>query len=230
MRRLGVRRRYRPIVGVSLERRLFGEHVDRIVFVHEPIDAVAHFEYAAETDVVAGAVDTRRREFATGRRLAHALLARLGLDDGPLLPSGNLAPRWPEGATGSITHGAGRCAVAVARTDAIDAVGVDIEDDGPLSDELFESILTRAELEELTSDRVRSGRSVKLAFCAKEAAYKAIALRVGRMLDFHEVEIELGGDDFRARFDGTVLPGRFAFESGLVFASVVVAKDGVTRG
>ena len=205
----------------DLRRSLFGPHADHVRLAFAPIDAQDRFAHPEEAEAVAAAVDVRRREFATGRRLAHELLELLGCDDGPLLLGHDRAPLWPDGVTGSISHGAGHCAVVVAREEAVEGLGVDLEDDGPLADELFAAILTDAEREALEDEDGALGEAAKRAFCAKEAAYKALSGRVGRVLDFHDVVVELAGDRFVALHDGERLDGRFARSAGLVFAGVV---------
>jgi len=209
----------------ELRRRLFGPLAGVVRLALAPIDESDRFAHPEEAEAVASAVDARRREFATGRRLAHELLDGLGLDDGPLLLGRDRAPLWPDGATGSISHGAGHCVVAVARTERVEAVGVDLEDDGPLADDLFASILTARERAALEEEDGMLGATAKRVFCAKEATYKALSSRVRRILDFHDVEIELAGDRFVAHHDGARLEGTFAHDRGLVFAAVAVARE-----
>lgn len=159
-----------------------------------PIDAVAEFRHGAEAGAVSRAVDKRRREFATGRRLAHELLALLGCGDAPLLPGPSRAPLWPANVTGSMAHCRAGCVVALARCTDAAALGVDIEIATPLDEKLFRRVLTDAErraLEMLPS--AERGLLAKAVFCAKEAVYKAIAARVGRVLEFGDVELDVAG-------------------------------------
>lgn len=95
---------------------------------------------------------------------------------------------------------AGRCAVVVARRSEVRALGIDVEADGPLPRRLWRIVLR--EQERLHAESLGAGAEdwAKLAFSAKEATYKALALDVGRVLEFREVEIEheLGSGRFRA--------------------------------
>ena len=74
-----------------------------------------------EERIVAGAALKRRRDFTLGRACAHAALAELDLDKGPIARAGNGAPVWPAGLVRNSTK---LCAAAwcllEARTPAAD--------------------------------------------------------------------------------------------------------------
>ena len=103
-------------------------------------DDVPRFRFPAEAEHVAGAIHKRQLEFATGRELAHELIAewRRGERDttraAPLLVGPRRAPLWPTGLNGSITHTQGLCVVAVGRRRYL---GIDVEVTAPLKDELW---------------------------------------------------------------------------------------------
>jgi 4'-phosphopantetheinyl transferase EntD len=165
-----------------------------------------------EQALIGRAVEKRRREFAAGRLLARSvlaearapvgrLLARSVLAEarapvGPLLPDANRVPCWPAGIIGSITHCNTLCAVAVAAADAWDGLGLDVEPALPLEPQLLPMITNDVERERLQGLppelRPIGGR---LAFCIKEAVYKAIYPTARVFLDFHQVEILFEGDD-----------------------------------
>ncbi len=187
-----------------------------------PIDERTDDLWPCESELVRKAVPRRAREFAAGRRVARALLARLGAGGAPLLAHPDRSPSWPAGVVGSITHAADLCAVVVARSGAVTGLGVDVEPDGPLEPELWPRICTPRERESLLQgDAESSGRRARLVFSAKESVYKCVYVYVRRVLGFHEVEIELDfarrrfavsfADDVRARIPaGSVLSGAFA--------------------
>jgi 4'-phosphopantetheinyl transferase EntD len=211
----------------ELARRLFGEHAPRLRFACEPIGNDATFAHAAEAALVERAVPARRAEFAAGRRLAHALLGGLGAASAPLLTTPTRAPLWPSGFTGSISHGAGLCLVAVARSTDLRAIGIDVESADPLAAELVSTVLTPRERTRLAGTDLL--RRAKLHFAAKEAVYKAVAAEVGRLLELHEVEIEL--DEPRARFEARVVPladrrvaGAITTDATAVFAGVALVR------
>lgn len=155
-----------------------------------PIDTAPPFDHEQEAALVAGAVAKRQREFATGRALAHQLLTELGAPDEPLLPGARRAPGWPSGYLGSITHSDAFCAVAVARSDRLALIGIDVEEDAPLPEKLVPRILGTEEqaARDVLGPAARARRG-RLVFSAKECIYKALAPLVDRVLGFDEVEV-----------------------------------------
>jgi len=169
-----------------------------------PIDDAAHFAHVEEERLVANAVDARRREFASGRRLAHAVLAELGCAAGPLLPGKRRAPAWPVGVIGSISHARGVAAVVVARNPPFAAVGLDVEGAEALRTELIDTVLTAREKLEFAGAEL--GATAKLAFVVKECAYKAWSPTLEAVPEFTDVEIEF--DAPRERFVARSIPRR----------------------
>jgi 4'-phosphopantetheinyl transferase EntD len=161
--------------------------------------------FPSECDVVRGAVAKRRAEFAGGRTAAHACLDALGISPAPLLPGPGRAPVWPDGVVGSIAHAAGRALAAVARTRDLSGIGIDLEPDEPVEEDLFASILTRREIATLAGE-ANPGRAVRALFTAKEAVYKCLGPLTGVFLEFHGVEIEREGETFRPRLLQSVPP------------------------
>src|SRR5690242_4153856 len=78
--------------------------------------------FPAEAAQIQGAVEARRREFATGRHCARQALAALGVPATPLLSGGHREPLWPAGVVGSITHCTGYRAAAVAPDERLAAI------------------------------------------------------------------------------------------------------------
>ncbi len=192
---------------------------------------------------IAPAVEKRQREYATGRGLARSMLAAHGHPTHALLNDSDRVPAWPEGWLGSISHTRGYCGVALAHAHSHRGLGLDVEQAEPLEAKLFRSILRDEELAELVAlpDR-EAGLRAKLAFSAKEAAYKAQYALSRAYLGFSAMRIELderlGSDpasqgvaEFRAVFakpaadvfaPGDVLHGRFRFAEGLVLCGVEI--------
>ncbi|MEZ5977633.1 MAG: 4'-phosphopantetheinyl transferase superfamily protein [Planctomycetota bacterium] len=210
-------------VATGLAERLFGASAAQVRFAFEPVDDEPLFVHPDERLAVARAVPKRQREYATGRRLAHALLAEYESPFAPLLSGDDRAPLWPAGLTGSISHGAGHCAVVVARTTDVRAIGVDVEDAAPLEEHLWTSVLSEPERDRLVAHGRDAGAVAKVCFSAKEAVYKAIAREVGRVLEFHEVELELdiACRSFVARHDRFELDGTVVRERDFVATAVV---------
>ncbi len=178
------------------------------------IDATAEFRHTSEADAVAQAVEKRRCEFATGRRLAHRLLDELGALSQPLTARADRAPGWPREAVGSISHTDDLCVVAVARASQCVSLGIDIEPDAALDEQLWPTVLTAGERAALGS---AGGVVARAIFSAKECYWKLVAHRARRMLDFSEVEVEVD-----------LAPGRF--EARVLVEGVVHADDARVAG
>jgi 4'-phosphopantetheinyl transferase EntD len=194
--------------------------------------------FAGEEDLVANAVEGRRREFVTARRCAREALGRLGHPPAPIRPGPRCEPRWPAGIAGSITHCTGYRAAAVTRVAAIASVGIDAEPHGRLPDGVEEAVLIPAERAAVAA-LARTHPFThwdRLLFSAKESVYKSWYPLTGRLLDFGDVHLSIDPDagTFGARTlvpggrrDGaaplTTLDGRFLVGRGLVLTAVTVA-------
>jgi 4'-phosphopantetheinyl transferase EntD len=139
------------------------------------------------------------------------------------------APRWPDGAVGSITHTSEFCAVVVRPSPAWRSVGLDAEKLRPLEAGVVDAITTEAERRWLAglTPSVRDHHAL-LLFSSKEAYYKLQHPLTQRFLDFPEVEIEvdLKTGAFRAIAQVEMPPvlavveGRFAFARGKVLCGI----------
>lgn len=127
-----------------------------------------------ERAAVAQANLPRQAEYATGRALVRQLLQKLGADPMPLFSGPDRMPVWPDGIVGSISHSSGLCAVAVAGSDTVTALGIDLEAADPLEPELWPLVGTSDEItcvaEFLSTSNC--GLAAKALFSAKEAAFK----------------------------------------------------------
>jgi 4'-phosphopantetheinyl transferase EntD len=150
-----------------------------------------------EQAIVAHAVRRRRQEFASGRLLAHELLAAMGIDRAPLLSDVDRTPIWPDGIVGSIAHSGSLCVVAVARSKDVRSIGVDVEPCEPLNEELTSVVCSADEL----IDFVDRGLAATTIFCIKEAVYKAWYSLNRVPLEFSDVTVRLDLD--RERFEAT---------------------------
>lgn len=140
--------------------------------------------------------ENRRREFAGGRRCAKEALGTLGIPCLSLLRGPNRDPAWPRGVVGSISHGAGFCAAAVARSSHLAFLGIDIERAGAVDDE-FSSLVLRSDEVELARHLMEIEPSVHwltLFFSAKEAAFKAIFPALGKVISFEQMRITFNQD------------------------------------
>jgi 4'-phosphopantetheinyl transferase EntD len=192
----------------------------------EPDPEVARALLAPEErPAVARAVPVRVREFALGRVLARGLLRDLGRDTAAIPAGEDRAPRWPAGTVGTISHSRRHGAAAVADEGSVTGVGLDTEPAEPLEESLWREVLRPEELRALEeAPAVERGERVRVAFAAKEAAYKLQYPRTRRFLEFGEMRLELdlvsGADEgaFVARPDVADLEGLPAIRGRLLRA------------
>jgi 4'-phosphopantetheinyl transferase EntD len=201
-------------------------------------DTVDEPPFPEEEAIVARAVDSRRRAFATGRACARRALADLGLP--PLaIPRDeeSRAPLWPAGVVGAITHCEGYGAAAVAWSRELRGVGIDAEPDGPLPDGVLPRVASTEErtlLESLASAEPAVSWD-RLLFSAKESTYKAWFPLARRWLGFEDavVTIDPAGGTFTSRVlvpgplvsggrELTGFEGRWLAREGLVLTAVAV--------
>jgi 4'-phosphopantetheinyl transferase EntD len=157
-------------------------------------DCVAEL-HEQEQVLVAHAVQSRRQEFSSARRLAKTLLLQLGMADLPLLAHQDRSPAWPTGILGSLSHSRKWCAAAICPTHQnLLGIGVDVEDRHTLRQELFPEILTPAELErmQLSLPAEQQPAFVLSVFSIKEALYKAMWPLGNTGLGFHALELDFG--------------------------------------
>jgi 4'-phosphopantetheinyl transferase EntD len=207
-----------------------------VVVVEAFEDVPGEPAFPGEEDLVANAVESRRREFVTARRCAREAFGKLGQAPVPIRSGPKREPQWPAGLVGSITHTAGFRAAAVAPRSVIASVGIDTEQNGPLPDGVEEFVTVPGEPEMLTALARASPMTqwARLLFSAKESIYKAWYPLTGRWLGFEDARVTIDpSGTFAAkllidgtRMDGelplTELHGRFLVARGLVATAVTV--------
>lgn len=128
-----------------------------------------------ERRLVETATAKRVLDFRLGRHCAHAALRGLGVSV-PAVPRGeDRAPAWPSGIVGSITHGAGMGAAAVAPKSAVQGLGIDVERArSALPRGAWHLVFTAGEQASLggLSDEAAE-RTAHVWFSLKESAFKA---------------------------------------------------------
>ncbi|MEZ5215850.1 MAG: 4'-phosphopantetheinyl transferase superfamily protein [Ilumatobacteraceae bacterium] len=135
---------------------------------------------------------SRRADLAAGRAAAHHALAAIGISTNGIPRGAGGAPCWPPGVTGSITH-TREVAVALAAVPSEHgrvSVGIDAERHDAVTDDVFSTVFSPAEIAWLGSvpEPVRR-RLATTWFCAKEAAYKARFPLIPEILDYPDVAI-----------------------------------------
>lgn len=185
-----------------------------------------------EAAIVANAVPKRKREFAAGRDAARAALRELGFA-APVIGCGpDRAPQWPEAAIGSIAHADAHVVAVAARKSEVAAIGVDVERDGAVREEVWRQIMTESEIEALRRFPAEERtRWATVAFCAKEAFYKFQYPLTGAWLEFVAVTVDLdvGAGRFTvfareplraAGFATNAFGGRFVFAGSCTLAGL----------
>lgn len=185
--------------------------------------------FAAEERALGSAVDSRRREFTTGRACARQALARLGMPVTAIAGGANGEPLWPSGVVGSITHCVRYRACAVARAHDVLALGIDAEPAAPLPAGVLATIASDEERHALAA---HAGGACwdRVLFSAKEAVFKAWFPLTGRVLACEDADVRI---DPRTRTFAARLPaggpvrevgGRWAVADGMIATAVVVAR------
>jgi 4'-phosphopantetheinyl transferase EntD len=187
-----------------------------------PVDRAAHAMFASERVAVERATLSRRQEFHTGRALARAALADLGIDAGAIDVGKDRAPVWPAGVFGSIAHAGGLVVAVVSRAQSI---GVDLESLHAAVDSIGALVLRPGE--EPPSLVGVDARLV--AFCAKEAVFKATFPLDRTWREFTDVEVGPQGDggSFVVRASAHPLPGE-TLGTVAALGSMVVAAAWVS--
>ena len=180
----------------------------------------------------------RRLQAAAGVRdgadLRAAALARLGIENYPLLPGSDRCPRWPPGIVGCISHCEDYCAVAVARAGTILSIGLDLELREPLHSSLWPLVLNEAEISWLDRQPER-GERAKLIFSAKECTYKCQFPAFGERWEFEDLEVTIDeAGRFRARVQhtsraprlgGSLLEGRYRLVDDRIVTSMILLES-----
>jgi 4'-phosphopantetheinyl transferase EntD len=193
--------------------------------------------FREERALVARAVETRRRSFATTRACARRALAELGIPPAPILRGRGGAPRWPSGVVGSMTHCAGYRGCAVASSRDLITLGIDAEPNEALRPGSLRRIAGAEEMSRLrTLAAAEPGVSWdRLLFSAKESVYKAWFPLTGRWLAFEDATVTFDQAErtFGARLTarGPVMTGsplseftgRWLARDGLVITAIAMA-------
>ncbi|MGC4746996.1 4'-phosphopantetheinyl transferase family protein [Micromonospora sp. DT201] len=208
-----------------------------VVAVEAFTDRAGETVFPGEADLVANAVEGRRREFITARRCAREALQQFGYPPAPIRPGSHREPLWPPGVVGSITHCAGYRAAAVGLAKDVAALGIDAEPHGPLPDGVLDSVTAIGDAGLLTELARRDPTTHwdRLLFSAKESIYKAWYPLTHRWLGFEDASLmidpaaatfsgrlHVSGTRHDGGFDLKELHGRYVVAEGLVLTAVTV--------
>lgn len=186
----------------------------------------------AEQTLVAHAVESRRREFATGRMLVRQLLEARGVRNFPLLRDDDRVPVWPEGIVGSISHTKNLAVAVIASDDDFCGLGIDVEPDAAVESGIERMICREPELEWVGGgSEEERGTRCRIVFSIKEAVYKAFFPRIRTFWKFQDVEVEI---DLEAeRFVATLptsarrdsIEGRVVRRAGWILSAAEIRND-----
>lgn len=180
-----------------------------------------------EIGAVTKAVPHRKAEFAAGRAAARAAMAELDMAPAAIPAGDDRAPIWPENLTGSITHGEDTALAVVGLASDYRGLGIDIEPDAPLPDDILSEICDGDECAWIAG-QVAPLRWARLIFVAKEAAFKCQYPTTQTIFGFEVMTVRVEPETGRlsARFTcavhpfaaGDVLHGRFVRSAGMIIA------------
>jgi 4'-phosphopantetheinyl transferase EntD len=165
---------------------------------------------------VAGAADRRRRDFALGRACARTALEGFGHGSAVITKGEDGAPLWPPGIIGSITHTQGYAAALAGERRNFAGIGIDAERAGGVGRDLWPRLFSPAEQEQI-EHHVDPLLAATLFFSAKEASYKAWALKGAP--GFRDIEIVLEDGGFIAGRAQARLKGCYAVDKGIVLVA-----------
>ncbi|TIQ03174.1 MAG: 4'-phosphopantetheinyl transferase superfamily protein [Mesorhizobium sp.] len=143
--------------------------------------------FSSEVAVLGHAVAKVRRQSGAARIIARTLLGELGFPPTPIPKTHSGVPTWPAGIVGSLAHHGTVAAAAIAEKRRVAALGIDIEPNEPLPEDLIELIATPRE-QRMYGLRLLQRRDL---FVLKEAVYKAYFPLYMAFLEFQDVEIDI---------------------------------------
>jgi 4'-phosphopantetheinyl transferase EntD len=175
----------------------------------------------------------RDHEFAAGRRCARAAMRELGVPGLPVGRGPAGEPTWPAGLVGSITHGAGVCAAAVARRSGTErsvcvGVGIDAAPNVPLRGRVARRVLPGSRW---PADPATGIHWESVVFSAKESVFKAYYPMTRGFLRFSEARLDVHADgtisvEIDRSVGGTSDPpritGRYLVDGGVIRTVVLV--------
>ena len=148
-----------------------------MVWCFDTIDALDEPLRPEERAGVEQMAPVRLREYVAGRTGVRRAILQLTGAIAPVPRNADRSPRWPAGLCGSLSHTRSYAIGVVADTECFDAVGVDIEEDFRVGQDLWPQLFTPAELDFLRPMSLSHGeQTASLLFSAKEAYYKCLPL------------------------------------------------------
>ena len=134
----------------------------------------------------------RLADFSTGRYCAMKALEQIGIQN-VIIPIGkDREPIWPEGIVGSISHCESLTGAIVSRKADHISLGLDIEEIGRVTADLWPYVFTDKEIEYLNTLPIDQQELICTSiFSLKEAFYKFQFPITNLFLDFLDVEVQI---------------------------------------
>lgn len=157
-----------------------------------------------ELTAIEKAIPTRQREFAIGRTCARKALVHIGGQEAAIPKGPSREPIWPAGYVGAITHTRDLIGAAVSSASSCASLGIDVEIEGAVSEDLQRQIMTEPERQFAARHSDLDLQTV--FFSAKEAIYKTTFPVARQWLGFEDVtvEVDMTGGTFVANIDANV--------------------------
>ena len=165
-----------------------------------------------EAKAVFNASESRKREFSSGRRVAHQALKAFKIEKAEI-PRNQRMPVWPQGIVGSISHSDTLAVAIVGSNQIYGGLGIDVIPLAAVSSNVATRVLVETELRWLAE--VKSGEWRTALYSAKESVYKAVNPTIGEFLRFEDVEIDVATStlEFTAK-TSRILASSQAIDSG----------------
>jgi 4'-phosphopantetheinyl transferase EntD len=136
--------------------------------------------------------EKRFADFSTGRYCAIKAMEQLGFSDITIPIGEEREPIWPEDLVGSISHCGRLTGAMVAKKSNQLSVGLDIEEIGKVTTELWDFVFTENEKSYLIGlNNIEKKEQSTILFSIKEAFYKFQFPITKTFLEFLDVEIQL---------------------------------------
>lgn len=185
-----------------------------------------------ELEALGRVSETRRNEFIAGRLALRRAQMRMEQAPFALFSGIDRCPVWPEGYCGSITHAGNRAVAVLSSTDVCKSLGLDIETNTPLEENLLPAVLTPAERNSLGRYKIPLS-AAKIMFSIKESVYKAQYPLTGVLFGFDGITLTLDEQthEFEAEFvinagmfeRGDRIHGRYTERSGMILTGASIS-------
>ena len=141
--------------------------------------------------------EKRIKDFSTGRFCARKAMEHIGHEPCEILMGTDKQPIWPNGLVGSISHTTALTGAIVGLSSQINAIGLDIENIGKITPDMWRLLYTENEQIFLNSLPLEGvAIYTTLFFSFKESFYKMQYPLTNTFLDFTDVEISGLNDQF----------------------------------